>query len=120
MLRSEPVERPADQIVELEDVALRAQRAGLDPAQVEQVGDQPVEVFDLALDRVGALLPVVVAQLARRAERAGRRPDRRQWRAQVVRDGLQQRGLERVALASDLGRSAIRPPGRRGREPGRV
>ena len=52
----EPLERLADEVVQLEDVALRSQRAGLDPAQVEQVRDQPVEVLDLAVDRVGALL----------------------------------------------------------------
>ena len=49
------LERPADQVVQLEDVPLGPQRAGLDPAEVEQVGDEPVEVLDLAVDRVGAL-----------------------------------------------------------------
>ena len=37
---SQAVERPLDEIIELEDVALCSQRASLDPAQVEQVGDQ--------------------------------------------------------------------------------
>ena len=44
----------AQQVVELEGVALGAERAGLDPAQVEEVRDEPVEVLDLPVDGVGA------------------------------------------------------------------
>ncbi len=57
--RSQPFDRLADEVVELEDVPFGAQRAGLDPAQVEQVRDEPIEVLDLAVDRVGALLLIV-------------------------------------------------------------
>ena len=38
-----PVDRPARQVVELEDVGLGSQGACLDAAKVEQVGDDPVE-----------------------------------------------------------------------------
>ena len=100
--RREALERADEQIVELERVRPGAQHAGLDPAQVEQVGDQSVEVLDLALDGIDAL--AFAPRSSRRPpERAGRGADRGQRRAQVVRHGLEQRRLQRVALARHLG-----------------
>ena len=65
--------------------------------------DEAVEVLDLAVDRGRALLAVGLATgrcRGRRLPAAARIVGQR--RPQVVRDRLEQRGLERVALAGDL------------------
>ena len=47
----EPVDDRPDHVVELERLEVGPQRAGLDPAEVEQVRHEPVEVLRLAVDR---------------------------------------------------------------------
>ena len=57
--RPQALDRPPDEVVELEYVALGFERSGLDPAQIEEVGDESVQVLDLAVDGVDALRLVV-------------------------------------------------------------
>ncbi len=76
----------------------RLGRARLQARHVEQVVDQARQPPGLAGD-VGHELAVLGGRQRGRAERAGRREDRRQRGAQVVRDGAQQRGLEHVGTA---------------------
>ena len=51
---SQSVERATHEVVELVDVALGDQCPGLDAAEVEQVGDEAVQVLHLAVDGVDA------------------------------------------------------------------
>ena len=85
------------------------QRADLQPAGVEQVADEPVQPVGLLVDggeRLGELLrrPVDVGV----AQARDHRLDRRQRRAQVVRDGPQQRRAHGVDLGEQ--RRRRRPP----------
>ena len=105
--RREPVDGAAGEVVELEHVQLGPKGARLDPAEVEEVRHDPIEARDLALDRVGAGRPAGLVEVAVRPERAGRGADRRERPAKVMRDGLEQRRLEGVALAHDLGRTSV-------------
>ena len=70
--------------------------------EVQQVRDEPVEVFDLPVDGLGALALVGLAEPGLRAERSGGRPDRRQRRPQVVGHRLEQGRLQRVGLPGDV------------------
>ena len=65
------------------------QHAGLDARQVEHVGDQANEAVGLVLDAAEQRLALVLRHVL--AQRGGRGRDRGERRAQVVRDGLQQR-----------------------------
>ena len=100
---AESLEGSADEVVELVDVPLGPERASLDPAEVEEVRHEPVQVLDLAIDRRRALALLVGRRSAPGDERPGGHPDRREWRAEVVGHGLDQRGLQRVTLSRDLG-----------------
>ena len=95
--------RTVDDIADIDPVALRIDRAGLDPRHVEQVGDEARQPVALLLDRgeqVGAAGRLhLVAELAQAGDRAG---DRRQRRLQIVRDRRQKRRAE--PLAFELGR----------------
>ena len=81
----------------------RVDRPGLQPAQVEQVADQPVEPVGALLDRREQGLPVLLGQgdvgLPQAAD-AGL--DRGQRCTQVVADGGQQCGPDPVALGRAL------------------
>ncbi len=104
---AQPLQRPTHQIVELENVPLGAQGAGLDAAEIEEIRDEVVQVLHLTIDGVRARLLVLGRQAAPGPEGARRRTDRREGRPQVVRDGLEQGRLERVALTRDLGRLGL-------------
>ncbi len=107
-------------IFEREDLETGVQVACLDATHVEEVRDQPVEALGLAVDRRRTLSTcVVIHHEARVHEAAGSGPDRRERRAQVVRDGVEQRGLGRLAPPGDLGAGGLPPPGGRAPAPGR-
>jgi hypothetical protein len=93
--RADGLDGSADHLLDRGPVAPRRRRPGLEARQVEQLLHQAREPGALADDRGGQLAAVVGGE-ARRAERLGRRDHRRQRRAQVVRDGAQDRRLELV------------------------
>ena len=102
-----------DQVGQVVQLERRMERAALDPAQVEHVPDQPAEplaprgrsICAIARPASGVERDVGVHQVP------GRRPDRGERRSEVVRDRVEQRGLERVALARHLdGRGLGREP----------
>ena len=123
---AEPLEGPADEVVELEDVALGRSA----PASIRLRSSRFVtsrlrystsRSIASALSRWSSALEPLPGP-----QRPGRRADRRERRAQVVRDRVEQRRLERVALARDLGGLRFggqpvlaRAPGRAGRPPRR-
>ena len=76
----------------------------LDPAQVEDRADQPVEALGLLIDRVGGA-PDAVGRPAdgRIGQVPGGRADARQGRPQVMRHRVEEGALERVAAAGHLG-----------------
>ena len=74
-------------------------RSAFDSTQVEHVPDQPAEPHRLEVDRSGDRSRLVRVQRDIGVhEIPGRGPDRRQRRAQVVGDRIEQRRLEGVAL----------------------
>ena len=77
--------------------ALRRRRAALEARQVEQLVDHPRQAR-LPPRPPHPPAPPARPGAARGGERLAGRADRRQRRAQVVRDGAQQRGLEVVGL----------------------
>ena len=82
-------------------------RAGLDPGEVEQVADQPRQAVRLLLDRTDQRDPVLgTRSLLAQPCRGG--PDRRQRRAQVVGDRVEDDRLRCVSLPRCLGLSAPR------------
>ena len=104
-----PLDRGAHDVAEVDQFALRLQRAGLDARHVEQVGDEAGQPRRLLLDAGEQILPALRRQrrveLAQRRRRAG---DRGERRAQVVRErgeqrraqlvvGLEARRLQRLA-----------------------
>ena len=98
-------ERRRHDLLEGHRPELGLHRAGLQPAHVQQVGDQRVEPVGGLLDGgeqrglvFAAPLDVLLAQAAHRGLDAGER------RAQVVRDRRQQCGTDRVALLEPLRR----------------
>ena len=102
----EPIDDRPDHVVEVGRLEVGPQRARLDPAEVEQVRHEPVEVLGLPVDRQRAGAAVLVGHRrgARSSDRPGGGADRGQRRPQIVRDRLEQGRLEGVALAGDLGR----------------
>ena len=101
---------------DVDRLAVHVERTGADPAELEDVGDEPFEAFGLVVDRVEQLGAVVGVELEiGRAQGRRRRLDRRQRCAQVVGD----RGEEARAGAADLRREARlvapRPPVAAGR-----
>ena len=96
--------RLANEIVERPDLGLGLRTAGFEPREVEQIADQPAEPLGVDGDRVEQHAAVLVAEDERlAAQRADRGRDPGQRRAEVVRDGAQQRGLDEVAAAQRLG-----------------
>ena len=84
-------------------------RPRLEPRHVEQVRDEPVESLGLLADRLEQLAAARVGQRAPGAEeRARRSPDRGQGRAQVVRDGREQRASHPLGLGLKLGGLRLR------------
>ena len=100
---AEPADRGLGEVAQVDGLAVDVERAGADPAELEDVGDQPFEAVGLVVDRVEELGAVVGVELEiRRAQ--GRRSslDRRQGCPQVVGD----RGEEARPGAADLRREA--------------
>ena len=86
-------------------------RPGLQPREVEQLVDEPGQAARLLTDALAKLLALPGAE-PRGANRGAGRDDRGQRRAQVVRDGSQQRRLDRVRVAQgprlhDLGLQGV-------------
>lgn len=83
--------------------------AGFDAGQLDQHLDEAVEPVSLLVYRFEHLAPPPFTQRLRLAraqvfeERRGRRLDGRERRAQVVRDGVEERGLQAFALLERLG-----------------
>ena len=104
--RREARRRSAGRVLDVEDLEARPERAALDPAHVQQVAHEPVEPIGLEVDRLepppGARSSVQVDLGIHQA--AGGGTDRRERRPQVVRHGVQERVLERLALPRDLDR----------------
>ncbi len=100
-------------VFEIDGPAQDLDRADLQPAHVEQVADEPVETIGLLVDRAGELSALLAGPAhVGLQEAGGRRLDRGERGAQVVRDGLQQRGAEGVGLG-EAGRSGgigLEPP----------
>ena len=94
----------AHELVERPDLRLRLGAARLEAREVEQVADEPGEPLGVDGDRVEELAAVLVGEDERlAAQRADRRRDPGQRRAEVVRDGAEQRRLDEVAAAQRLG-----------------
>ena len=75
-----------DRVSERHGVERDGQRAGLEPAGIEQVADEPVEAVGLLVDRRVHLGELLGLPHDRSVEQAGgERLDRGQWRAEVVR-----------------------------------
>ena len=93
-----------DEVGQREHREVRPELPGLDPAHVEEVGDQSVQPFGLAVDGTGDLPALVGRPLDVGVhEHARGRPDGRERRPQVVGDGVEQRRLDRLAAPRDLG-----------------
>jgi hypothetical protein len=102
-------ERGRHHLVHADRPAVQAEGAGLQPAHVEQVADQGIQPVGLLVDggqqlsgRLGGEGDVVLEQARDRGL------DRRQWGAQVMGDGGQQRGAQLVGLGQQ-GRVGGRP-----------
>ena len=93
-----------DEVGQGEHREVRPELPGLDPAHVEEVGDEPVEPLGLAVDGAGDLPALVGRPLDVGVhEHARGRPDGRERRPQVMGDGVEQRRLDRLAAPRDLG-----------------
>ena len=102
--RTQPPDHRVDQLGEILGALVDRERVRLQPRDVEQIGDQARQVVGLLFDGRQELGAVVVA--VRRvglAQRRDARLDRRERRAEVVRDRAQQGRLQRVGLPSHLG-----------------
>ncbi len=99
--RCEGAEPLGDELAEVDGLPLGRERAGLDPAEAEQVGDEPVEAVDLVAHRRQELVSRRGVVLDTVAQIGDDGAHGRQGRAQVVGDRPQQRGpltVERLEL----------------------
>ena len=99
---------PLQQLGQVEHLEVGTQGARFDPAEVEHRADEAVETLRLGVDRLGG--PADLVARPRNigiGQVAGRGPDAGQWRAQVVRDRVEQGALERIAPARDLGAGGL-------------
>ena len=79
-------------------------RARLDAAHLEQAVDEAAETLALGVDLLGRVPDACGVEVRRRVRQpAGERPDAGDGRPQVVRDGVEDRTAERIALAGHLG-----------------
>ena len=101
--RREPTRPVGHQLLEVDGLALGLERAGLDAAEAQQVRDEPVEAVDLVADRRQQLGSGRVVVDHAVAEVGGHRADRREWSAEVVGHGAQQRGALQVELLELFG-----------------
>ena len=81
-------------------------RAGVDAGHLEDVLEQPRQPLDFRQDQVALLEPFVGGQ-RRRLDVARGDADGRERRPQVVPERREQRGLQLLALARQLGRLAL-------------
>ena len=99
-----PSDHLRHQVAEVARLELRHQGATLDPAEVEKVAHQPAHPLRLGVDGLEGLALVLMRPDDRLVEHAaGRSAYRRQRRAQIVRDRVEQCRLEGFASASDFG-----------------
>ena len=100
----ELLERLSEKLLDGPELPVRLGRAGLEPRDVEQVADHPLQPVDLEPHRLEESRSVgLVERETRAAQALGRDFDRGQRRAQVVAHGLQNGGLDRVAPPERLG-----------------
>ena len=103
-------ERGADHLFHRLPLLPHLQRAGLQPGHVEQIGHQPIQPLALVEDRSGQLAADFGVQRRPAIQQRAAGPgNHRKRRAQVVRNGAQQRtsqplGLDVQADAFRLGR----------------
>ena len=89
-------QRAADRIRQIDRAGAQPQRPGLQPRHVQQVADEAIEPLRLVLDVADQIAP---RRCIERLAEAGRgAQDRRQRRAQIVRDRGQQRRAQPVGL----------------------
>ena len=81
-------------------------RAGVDARHLEDVLEQARQPVDLGEDQVALLAPLLLVG-PRGLEVARRDPDRGQRRPQIVAERGEQRRLQRLALAREIGRLAL-------------
>ena len=105
-----PAERDGQHLVETDVAHHELERAGLQPAHVEQVADEVVEPVSALVDGLeqlpgggGREVDVALQQAA------DRRLDRRQRRPQVVRHRREQRGAQLVGLRQPGGPLGVGP-----------
>ena len=104
------VHAAVDELRQIGRPALRADDASLQPVEVEQVRQQPLELAGVRGDAAHQVERVLLRQLELRLlERERRAQDRGQRRPQVVRDGLQERVLHLVERAQPLRGLALAP-----------
>ncbi len=98
--------RAADDLAQVDPVAVRLQRAVAEAGHVEQVLDEAIEPLALLEDGLQQLGAILARERGLAAgEAGGRADDRDQGRAQVVGD----RGEQRRAQPLGLGQAAARP-----------
>ena len=104
------LERPADDLAQIDPFAVRLQRAVAEPGHVEQVLDEAVQPLALLEDGLHELRAVGIGQRAVTARQPGRRADDRdQRRTQIVRHRREQRRAQALGLGQqprllDVGR----------------
>ena len=72
--RAEPPDRGLREVAQVDGLAVHLERAGADPAQLEDVGDQPFEPLGLVVDGVEQLGAVVGVELEIAASAASTPP----------------------------------------------
>ena len=113
---AEVAESPADERLDRPQLRPRLCSAELEPREIEQVGDEPIEPPRLHVDRREQARRGRSRSARGRVARALRRgADRGQRRAQVVADRTEDRGLDPVAAPQRLGLERPRRRAVRGR-----
>ena len=97
-----------NEVVEVARLELGFEGAAFDPAQVQEVANEPAHPFGFGVDGGEGLALVLVRPGHGFVEHAScSRTNRRQWRAQVVRYGIEEGRLEGLAALGDFGISAL-------------
>jgi len=103
-VRPELLDHPLDELLRRPELRMRGRDSALEARQVEQVPDDAVETVRLTPDSGDELDAIFVRETQLRIGETGcRGHDRRQRGAQVVRDGVQNGGLDGVAPPERLG-----------------
>ena len=102
--RPVPLQDRIQQLGQGRDLEIGRERARLDPAHVEQRVDESIHALRFVVDRAGRRASLGLIELdGGIGQAAGRRADRRQRGAQVVRHRVEERRTQLVAPALDLG-----------------